>query len=177
MRDRVALVIAVHCAALLPGCMVMTPSPAVEAAQLLGSAVVNLAAVTPAGAKDAIVHPHEPLQRICIELNPAVALADFVPAVQSELREHGIDSRLYDTGMQPADCPAVLHYTAFLDWDRRALDQQYSMYMSYASLTLRSYSGTVLASASYEVGPVGLDKWSSTRSKLSATVRALLGAD
>lgn len=163
----------VHCAALLSGCVVVTPSPTIEAVHLLSSVLTGAASITPGSAQDVVVHEHAPIKRVCIELNPAVALVEFVPAVQNELRERGVDSRLYDTGMQPADCPVVLQYTAYLDWDRRALDHQYSTYLTFATLTLRSYDGKVLASANYQLGQMGLDKWSPTRSKVAAVISAL----
>jgi len=158
----------------LSGCLVMTPSPSLEAANLIGTVLVGASSVAPGDAQYAIAHPHDAITRVCIELNPTVALSDFVPAVQSELRERGIDSRLYDTGMQPLDCPVVLNYTAFLDWDRRMMSDGYAAYLTFASLTLRNQHGTVLASANYEIGRTGLDKWSSTRAKISPAVKALL---
>jgi hypothetical protein len=41
-------------------------------------------------------------------------------------------------------------------------------------MTLRTQDGRVLASANYEGGQLGFDKWSSTRSKIAGVVRALL---
>lgn len=161
---------------LLSGCMVMAPSPAVEAVNLISTVLVKSTSIQPGTAQDAVVHPHARIDQVCIELNPVVALPDFVPAVQSELHENGIASRLYDVGMPPLDCQATLYYTAFLDWDRRALNDDYTAYLSYATLTLRS-NGRVLASSNYELGQIGLDKWSSTRSKISATVKALLAGN
>jgi len=171
------VIASLHCAALLSGCMVVTPSPTIEAVHLIGSVVTSAASLTPATAQNTVVFAHDPIKRICIEYNPAVALVDFVPAMQNEFQERGVESRLYDTGMQPSDCPAVLQYSAFLEWDRRALDDRYSSYLTFAALTLRSYDGKVLASANYQTGQMGLDKWSPTRSKVSAVITALLAGN
>jgi hypothetical protein len=76
--------------------------------------------------------------------------------------------------MQPQDCEALLYYSAFLDWDQRALNDGYSAYLTFANMTLRTRDGRVLASANYEGGQLGIDKWSSTRSKIAGVVKALL---
>ena len=157
----------------LSGCMIMTPSPALEAANLAGVAVMNTASIFPGSATDAVAHPHQHIKTVCIEFNPAVAVSDFVSAIQANLSANGVDSRLYDTGMQPSSCEATLDYTASLDWDQRLFSDEYSPYLTYASLTLRQ-NGHVVASSNYKLGT--LDKWASTRTKLSGAVKALLAS-
>jgi hypothetical protein len=159
---------------LLSACMVMTPSPAIEAVNLVTSTLVTGASMQPGKARDAVAHPHEHIDEICIEVNPDAPFHDFVAAVQTELRKNGIDSRLYDAGSYPLSCRATLDYSAFLDWDRRALSDDYSPYLIHASFTLRS-NGRVLASSSYEQGQ--LDKWASTRTKISGAVKELLAGN
>lgn len=156
------------------GCVVVPPSPTYEAVSLVSTALVSASSVIPGAAQNAIAHQHQRIDNVCIQFNPAVGLIDFVPAVQRELRDNRVDSRLYQPGMQPQDCEAILYYSAFLDWDRRTLGDGYSAYLTFASMTLRTGDGRVLASANYESGALGFDKWSSTRTKISGAVRALL---
>lgn len=162
---------------LLSGCVVVPPSPTYEAVSLISTAVVGASSLIPGAANNPVVHGHERIDNLCIQFNPAVAVADFVPAVQRELRDNSVDSRLYEAGMQPADCQAILYYSAFLDWDRRAMSDEYSPYLTFASITLRSSDGRVLASANYEEGQLGMDKWSSTRAKISTVIKALLAGN
>jgi hypothetical protein len=156
------------------GCLVVPPSPTYEAVSIVSTALVGASSMLPGEAQNAIAHKHSRIDNVCIQFNPEVGLADFVPAVQRELRDHSVDSRIYEPGMQPQDCMALLYYSAFLDWDQRALNEQYTAHLTFASMTLRTSDGRVLASANYESGQYGLDKWSSTRSKISGVVSALL---
>jgi hypothetical protein len=159
---------------MVSGCVIVPPDPTYQAVSLVSTALVSASSVIPGTAQNAVAHRHARIDNICIQFNPAVGIADFVPAVQRELRDHSVDSRLYEPGMQPDDCQALLHYSAFLDWGQRALDDRYTAYLAYASMTLRTGDGRVLASANYESGPLGLDKWASTRSKIAGAVGALL---
>lgn len=156
------------------GCVVVPPSPTYEAVSLISTALVGASSMVPGAAENAVSHKHSRIDNICIQFNPDVGIADFVPAVQRELREYSVDSRIYEVGMQPQDCEALLYYSAFLDWDQRALNDRYSAYMTFANMTLRTNDGRVLASANYEGGQLGLDKWSSTRTKIAGVVKALL---
>jgi hypothetical protein len=158
----------------LAGCVIVPPDPTYQAVSLVSSALVSASSVVPGSANDAVVHEHGRIDNVCIQFNPAVGLDDFVSAVQRELRDNSVDSRIYEPGMQPADCKALLHYSAFLDWGQRAMDDRYAAYLTFASMTLSTSDGRVLASANYESGRMGLDKWSSTQSKISGVVKALL---
>lgn len=159
---------------LTAGCVVVPPDPTYQAVSLISTALVGASSVLPSDPRNSIAHAHARIDHVCIQHNPAVELADFVPAMQRELRDNRVDSRLYEPGMQPEDCNALLYYSAFLDWGQRGLSEQYSAYLTFASMTLRTRDGRVLASANYEGGELGLDKWSSTRSKISGVVRALV---
>jgi hypothetical protein len=162
---------------MLSGCMVVPPSPVYEAANLVSTALVSASSIAPSAARNPVVHDHARINNVCIQFNPSVALTDLVPAVQGEFRDNSVTSRLYEEGMQPADCQAMLYYTAFLDWDQRALSDEYVAYLAFANFTLRGNNGQVLASANYESSRMGLDKWSSTRTKISAVVKALLASN
>ena len=156
------------------GCVVVPPDPTYQAVSLVSTALVGASSVLPSDPRNSIAHPHAPIDRVCIQHNPAVELTDFVPAMQRELRDNRVESRLYEPGMQPEDCNTLLYYSAFLDWGQRGLSEQYSAYLTFASMTLRTRDGRVLASANYEGGELGLDKWSSTRSKIAGAVKALV---
>jgi len=150
----------------------MSPSPIVEAANLLGSAISGVSSMTPATPQNPIVFAHAPIKEICIEWNGAVALSDFVPSLQSELQRHGVPSRVYDAGTQPGSCPMTLAYAAFVKWDMKTFSNAYAPYLTFASVTLRK-EGRVVGSASYKMGAMAQDKWSSTGSKLGPVVDAL----
>ncbi|BAK78344.1 hypothetical protein NH8B_3595 [Pseudogulbenkiania sp. NH8B] len=160
----------------LPGCVVMQPDPTLEAIKLISVAITGVASMTPGPTQNTILHPHAPVKNLCIEWNRGVALPDFVPALQSELQRHSIESRVYEAGMQPSGCGAELAYTAFLQWEKRSFGDDYAPYLSYAALTLRQ-NGTVLASANYEMGVMGYDKWTPTRKKLAPLVDAVLAGN
>lgn len=160
----------------LPGCVVMQPDPTLEAVKLISVAITGIASISPSQSQHTIVHPHEPIRDICIEWNRSVAMPDFIPALQGELQRHAIDSRVYEAGMQPSGCGAQLDYAAFLQWEKRTFSDDYSPYLSYAALTLRK-NGMVLASANYEMGVMGYDKWAPTRKKLAPLVDAMLAGN
>ncbi len=157
----------------LSGCVILSPSPIVEAANLLGSAITGVSSMTPSTPQNPIVFAHAPIKEICIEWNGAVALSDFVPSLQGELQRHGVPSRVYDAGTQPGSCPMTLVYSAYIKWDMKTFSNAYTPYLTFASVTLRK-DGRVVGSASYKIGSIAQDKWSSTSSKLGPVVDALL---
>ena len=57
-----------------------------------------------------------PVKTICIEENPAVAVADLVPFLEKSIQERGIQTLLYK-GKAPPQCEYTLWYTAFRGWD------------------------------------------------------------
>lgn len=144
-----------------------------EAVSLLGSAVSGVTSMTPSAPQHTIVFAHAPIKEICIEWNGAVALSDFIPSLQTELQRHGVASRVYDVGTQPANCPITLAYNAAVKWDTRVFSSDYSPYLTFASITLRK-DGRVLGSGQYRVGSIAQDKWSSTASKIGPVVDTLL---
>ncbi len=163
--------------ALLPGCVVMSPSPAVEALNLLsaaGTSAVSMMATTP---QNVITRPHDTVRLICIEFNRSTEVPDLVPAIQLELRRLEIDSRLYAAGTVPTDCPMTLNYSASMQWGQHGFfNSEYQAYMTTAELILRS-NGKVVSSASYRPGVMSMDKWQSTSYKIAPVVQALLKVD
>lgn len=164
----------------LGGCSALVaPLPLWDVAVLGGAATTaRLSLVTaPGTASDTVVHMRQLPTSVCIEYNPQVQVSDIVPALQMALREHRVESRVYESPDGLVQCPVWLRYTAQLDWDLPPFSDDYKAYISTASLTLRSTSGTLLSSSHYRIdSPVGRSKWASTRDKLTPIVSALLGA-
>ncbi|NSL56613.1 cell division protein FtsI [Uliginosibacterium aquaticum] len=158
-------------ALLLNACVVMTPSPALKALELATLTVSNASVLLPGGPDSPVIHAYERFDGACIELNRAVALADFVPALQAELEKNGVRSRVYETVL-PETCRHSIHYMAQLEWGKALFSSEYQPYMSAARVELRQ-QGRVLAAASYRLGMMGLDKWASTREKLAPSVKAI----
>src|SRR5450830_659646 len=168
----IKILIASACATSLSGCVILSPSPVVEAANFLGSAITGVSSMTPSTPQNPVVFAHAPIKEICIEWNGGVALSDFVPSLQGELQCHGVPSRVYDAGI-PGNCPMTLVYNAYIKWDMRTFSNAYTPYLTFATVTLRK-EGRVVGSATYKMGSIAQDKWSSTGSKLAPVVDALL---
>lgn len=156
------------------GCSIVTPVPTWELAKTLGAASAAALQIGPTSATDTVVHPHAPAAQWCIEVNRDSQVQDIVPALQQELQVHGIQSRLYEVGQVPPDCPAQLSYAAWLRWEQPMWSSDYQPYVYAATLTLRGPGGDVLGSTRYELGQVGIGKWASTRQKMAPLVKALL---
>lgn len=156
------------------GCTILSPWPTMELIKAAGTATSTAIALAPTQATDTVYHPHSRRRFWCIELNREAQVTDIVAALQNELQSQGVESKLYEAGNVPSDCPAVLHYMAWLRWDQPLWSNEYQPYLQAASLTLRSGEGEVLATTRYEIDQLGTGKWASTRKKMSPLVRALL---
>jgi hypothetical protein len=155
----------------LEGCLVMTPSPAMKVLELASLSVNHASALVASGPDNPVVMPYERQDGVCIELDQTAAVSDFVPALQAELAKNGINSRVYDAVLPPY-CSYAIHYVLQLEWDRRLFQSEYQPYLSSARIELRQ-QGRILAASSYRLGMLGLDKWSSTRDKLAASVKLI----
>lgn len=160
----------------LPGCSIVSPLPLWEFAKTTGGLATIALQSEPGEAVNTVYHAHSAFQALCIEFNPASPTADLLPALQMALRQHQIESRIYEAQTAGSGaCPVWLRYSAQIDWDRRPLSDQYQAYLSAASLTLQSAQGRVLSSSHYAVDPVfGISKWATTQDKLSPVVAALV---
>ena len=69
------------------------------------------------------------LEHVCIQGNPKVLVADFVPVLRDGLSRHGISSETF-TGSAPEDCAFIPTYTAFRSWD-------FAPYLSHAEPSTR----------------------------------------
>jgi hypothetical protein len=159
----------------LSACSSLGTSLAVDlarGARVLGDALVQHA---PGGA-EAVVHHGDPVpRRVCIVFNPDLPLQDFLPALQAELREHRVASRVFDSVAPRPDCDAWLRYSAQADWAAPPLTDTPRAYLRQAALHLHRPDGRFMATASYELSPYfGLTRWASTRRKLAPSVKTLL---
>jgi hypothetical protein len=155
-------------------CSIISPMPAFELAKAMGTAASTAISLAPTEATDTVYHLHRKASFWCIEINRESQVLDIVPAIQNELQGQGVESRLYEVGNTPPDCPAVLQYNGYLRWDLPLWGKDYQAYLHAATLTLRSNSGEVLASTRYELDSLGTGKWASTRKKMAPLVKALI---
>ena len=173
---RLALLAAV---AALGGCSVLSPAPTWELIKA-GSGVAGMAlAYGPSSASQTVHHGDAVPARVCIEFNRDVQATELVPALLAELREHRVAGRVYEPGQGLPDCAVWLRYVASIQWGTPPLSSDYRAYLAAASLSLHRADGRLLASSSYLLdegwgAPLGMGRWSSTRSKLAPVVKALL---
>jgi hypothetical protein len=158
----------------LSGCSIISPMPSVELVKGVGAAMGVAMSVGPTSASQTVYHPHDRFAFLCISLNREATVSDVVPALQSELKSRGVDSRVFDGEASVASCTVWLSYVTRMDWDIPPFNSDYRPYLSSASLVLRTESGQVLSSSRYELGEFGVGKWATTRKKLAPVVQALL---
>ena len=171
-RPLAALLVATSSAG---GCSIFSPLPLWELTKATGGAVSTALSVGPGKASDTVYHEHAPFRALCIELNPTAPLAELVPALQAELRQHGIGSRVYERDATLDACSVWLRYSAQVEWEVPPFGDRYRAYVANAALTLVAADGRVLSTSRYELDPAfGLGKWSSTRAKLAPVVTALV---
>lgn len=157
------------------GCAVFSPVPALELAKATATAASTAISYGPSRARHTVRHEHAPVQSICIEYNRQAPVQDVLPALQAELRALHIDSRVYDTGSTAEGCAVWLRYAASMDWGIPPFASEHRAYLTAAALSLQTADGRILSSSQYELDTVfGLGKWSTTRSKISPVVVALI---
>ena len=107
-----------------------------------------------------------PMELVCIEDNPQVAIGDFLIIIQNEFMRHGILTEVYEDE-PPKDCEYLMTYTARRSWDLVS-------FMATAYLKIDKGPRNV-ASASYKhSGGFGLSKYASTESKMKRVINELL---
>ncbi len=162
-------------AAALSGCSVVSPVPIVELVKATGAVAVSAISTGPSHSKNTVYHEHRALDVVCVEYNPLTPDPDIAPALQAELRNHEIDSRIYEEGGAPTSCRYRITYTADIDWGTPPFGSGYKSYLRDATLTLRDENGTVLSSSAYALdGAFQMGKWATSRSKLAPVVTALV---
>jgi len=159
----------------LQGCSVLSPTPVIELVKATGAVAVSAISTGPSNAKNTVYHEHKAMDAVCVEYNPLTPDPDIAPALQAELRNHEIDSRIYEQGGTPASCRFRVTYTADIEWDTPPFGSGYKSYIRDATLTLRDENGTVLSSSAYSLdGVFQMGKWATSRSKLAPVVTALV---
>ncbi len=162
-------------AATLPGCSIVSPAPVLELVKAGGAVAVSAISTGPSHARNTVYHEHKSMDAVCVEYNPQTPDPDIAPALQAELRNHEIDSRIYEQGGAPDSCRYRITYTADIEWGTPPLGDGYKPYLRDATLTLRDDNGTVLASSAYSLdGTFQMGKWATSRSKLAPVVTALV---
>ncbi len=159
----------------LSACSLIT-SPLVAGVQLASTAVTSVANMAPNTSTNGMVHPHEELHDICIELNANVIVADFIPELQKQLREREIESRIYAPGNIPSACEATLYYTVLTQWGSPLFSDELRPYITDINLLLKK-NGKVLANAAYRLDGMAYDKWSSTGHKLSPLLLKMFASE
>ncbi len=161
--------------AVLPGCSIISPAPVIELVKATGAVAVSVISKGPSSAKNTVYHEHRSLDTVCVEYNPLTPDPDIAPALQAELRNHEIDSRIYEQGGAPSSCRFRVTYTADIEWGTPPFASGYKSYIRDATLTLRDENGTVLSSSAYSLdGVFQMGKWATSRSKLAPVVTALV---
>lgn len=156
-------------------CSIFTPLPLLELVKATGIAASTVITVGPSKASDTVYHLHPAFNNVCIELNPQSQAVEILPALQSELRAHQIESRIYEAGTGTQNCEIWLNYVAYIEWAIPPFTSEYKTYLTTATLTLRNANGKVLSRSSYSLDPVyGMGKWSSIRSKIAPVVTAVI---
>jgi len=156
-------------------CSIFSPVPLWELTKATGGAVSTAISVGPSKATNTVYHSHAPFKSLCIELNTSAPIADMVPALQAELSNHGIESRVYEKLVPIDACAVWLKYSAQVEWEVPPFGEHHRAYISNAALTLLAADGHVLSTSSYELDPTfGMGKWTSTRSKIAPVVSALI---
>jgi len=159
----------------LNACSILSPIPSWELLKATGTAGSTLILSSPGEARNTVYHYHDPFKQVCIEFNPQAQVSDVLPALQSALHEHSIESRVYESLVASEKCRIWLKYNALIEWDTPPFADGYKAYVSSAALTLQTASGQVLSSSQYAVdGSFGRSKWASTRDKLGPVVTALV---
>lgn len=170
-----ALRLALASLLLLSGCSVVAPLQLLGLAKVADVAGSTALAYAPAKAIDTVHHGDAPLHSVCIEYNRLAQLEDLVPALQIELREQGVSSRVYESGSGLQECQFWLRYAATIEWGLPPLGKNYRAFLSSAALSLHRANGSLMASSAYAVdADTGASRWSTTRRKLAPVVKAVI---
>ena len=108
------------------------------------------------------------MKHVCIQVNPAVRVSDFIDVMQDGFRRHGIATDVYN-GDVPASCHYITTYTALRSWD-------FKPYLSVADIRITEH-GQLVASANYHLrgkGGMSLMKWKGTKAKIDPLMDQLL---
>lgn len=107
------------------------------------------------------------INEICIVLNPAVTIDDFVPVIEKRIQHHGVKTRVLSAN-EARKCANQLQYSARRSWDGVT-------YLSWAELKIYK-NGQPVGDAEYKLkgkGGLSLMKWKSVESKMNPVVDEL----
>jgi len=113
------------------------------------------------------------LSSICIENNPMVTAADFVPSLQLVLAQRGVDSDVYSAGTEPVSCQGRLVYNASIEFGKPTFSDESRAYLSTINLTIFTHNH-IAVTARYEVHGLGTDRYSSAAVKLKGLVESMV---
>lgn len=157
------------------GCSIISPAPLWEVVKATGGLTSLALSQARPEASNTIYHLHAPVTNVCIEYNPKTQVPDIVPALQAELRTHGIDSRVYDNPAAARLCNVWLEYSAHFEWGLQPFSTDYQPYVHSLQLTLRTREGALLSTSEYQLDTqMGKGKWTNTRTKVAPVVTALV---
>lgn len=159
----------------LPGCGIVSPIPAWELVKAGAQATTLAISQSEPDASNTVYHSHSAFRSVCIAFNSRTQIPDIVPALQSVLRDRGIESRVYDNPQAARQCPVWLEYSAQFEWGTPPLGSEYRRFIYSAQLTLRSDTGQVLSTSEYQLDHLlERSKWTDTRTKMAPVVAALI---
>jgi len=108
------------------------------------------------------------IEPICIKINKAVIVPEFLSILQDGIKRHNIEVRAVNE--IDNNCGSTLTYTATRSWD-------VTPYLSHAELNLITNDGVAIGSASYHHNGGGMslapNKWDSAKSKLDPVIDEL----
>ncbi len=163
--------------ALLPlcGCSLLsvdTPMRLIELTRTIGTAAVQR---SPTSAKDIIHHGDGIAQNVCILLNPRLQLPDLLPAIQKKLKDHQVNSRVFELQTPRSDCDAWLKYAGAALWDTPLFSDTLQPYLDSLHLSLERPDGRFMSRASFEMRPyMSAARWVSTERKIEPVIKSLL---
>jgi hypothetical protein len=113
------------------------------------------------------------LTSICIENNPMVTAADFVPSLQLVLAQRGVDSDVYSPGTEPANCDGRLVYNASIEFGKPTFSDDSRAYLSTINLTIFTHNH-IAVTGRYEVRGLGTDRYATAAVKLRGLVENMV---
>ncbi|MBN3856588.1 MULTISPECIES: hypothetical protein [unclassified Paraburkholderia] len=113
------------------------------------------------------------LSDVCIEINPMVTAADFVPSLQYALSRRGVRSDLYSPGTEPSNCEGRLVYNASIEFGRPTFSDDSKAYLSTINMTIFMHN-RIAVTARYEVHGLSTDRYSSAAVKLQGLIDSMV---
>jgi hypothetical protein len=135
--------------------------------KILLTAFLAMAMTTGCAPKQPPIHPlsaGRAVQTVCIEINPSVQFAEFLPAVIDGFTRHGLKSQVY-SGDQPKNCAYTVRYSATRGWD-------VAFFLATASVAMFQGKEFVAGFGYVFDGP--FSKFGSVQSKIAPRMDAML---